>query len=65
MTLAFIYPHKLTGEFLPRRGHVTQNTVPFHDFYLNKGTGSRDRFQNIRQKLKDLGLNKWRGRFLN
>jgi hypothetical protein len=42
MTLAFIYPHKLTGDFLRRRGHVTQNTVPFHDFFLYKGTGAHE-----------------------
>jgi hypothetical protein len=37
----------------------------FDELSLNKGTWSRDRFQNNRQKLKDLGPNKWRGRFLN
>jgi hypothetical protein len=48
MTLAFIYPHKLTGQFLPLQGHVTQNTVPFHDLSLNeKGLGHEIDFKTL------------------
>ncbi len=31
--------------------------------YFLKGTGSRNRFQNVWDKLKDPGLHKWQGRF--
>ncbi len=32
---------------------------------IPKGIRSLDRFHNVWKKIKDLGINQWRGRFLN
>jgi hypothetical protein len=44
MTLAFIYPHKLTGEFLPLCFIRSFTEKLSNDLSLYKGTGSLDRF---------------------
>ncbi len=40
-----------------------RNFYSVQAYFLLKGTWSQDRFQNVWQTLKTLGLNKWCGRF--